>query len=148
MLRATKTLFWILQLVLIVSCATNPEKEKFPAPTDYSEVIKQIEVQERSEIKSEKKAVLKQAKETIKKQSDYSNECFERLNDFESRLAKLEKDNENLKKENDQLKEELSTWRTIKIYFWVLIVIGILAIVWKYLSPIIVPLARRAIGIP
>lgn len=147
MLQKSKATVWIIQLVILLNCNT-PQPKSFPPPTDYQEVLKDIETQVKIEPVQAKRVVLNKAKEAIQNQSEYANECFKKLEDFEKRLTDLEKANDALRLENEELKEELSTWRNIKIFTWGLVVIAILSILWKFLSPIVVPIIKRFIGIP
>ncbi|MCB1177050.1 MAG: hypothetical protein KDK36_05670 [Leptospiraceae bacterium] len=133
-------------ILLIINCL-SPDRV-VPPPTDYSEIIEEIKKEEKKTKEPEKKKLLTKARETIQNQSQYSYECYERLNNIEERLAKLEKENLKLKEENDKLKEDLWKYQKIEIGFWILVVIIILSVLWKFLSPFLLPIFKRAVGIP
>jgi uncharacterized small protein (DUF1192 family) len=131
----------LIVLLLIVSCA-SPQTPKLEKPVDYSEVIKTVE-------KAEIKPVLKaKIVNTIKEQSSYSNACYDKVLEIEERLNKLEAENERLKADNAQLKDELGTWRAIKAWFWVGVVLIVLVGLIRLFYPILAPIAKRALGIP
>jgi hypothetical protein len=131
----------LIVLLLIVSCA-SPQTPKLEKPVDYSEVIETVE---KAEIKP---ALKNKIVNTIKEQSSYSNACYDKVLEIEERLNKLEAEKERLIEENRLLREELSTWRAIKAWFWVGVVLIVLVGLIRLLYPILAPLAKRAMGFP
>jgi hypothetical protein len=138
--------FYLL-IILLFSCSTTDNKP-FPPPTDYSEVIKQIQKQVEKEPEQSKKEVLQKAKQVIQSQSYYSNECFSKLENFEERLSKIELENKKLKEENQELKAKLWEYQKIEIVFWIIVSILAFALVWKFISPFVLPIIKKMAGIP
>ena len=133
-----------------VSCSTTETERIVDKPKDYSEVIKEIE--KTPEIKPETKEKIVR---TIKEQTQYSQNVYDRLLELEknvqklnTEIAELKEQKEALEKRNRELEAELSTWRSIKMWFWAFVIIASLAVLYKFLSPVLGPLIKRGMGIP
>jgi septal ring factor EnvC (AmiA/AmiB activator) len=140
----------LVTLILFVSCSSPLRKEQIEKPKDYSEIIQEIE--KAPEIKQEKKDKIIN---TIKEQSQYSKNVYDRLLELEQKMKSMEEEIETLKKDKIQLEKEkkelemeLATWNTIKIWFWSIVIIVFLGLAFKMLSPIIIPIIKKLAGVP
>jgi hypothetical protein len=123
----------IIFLLLITSCVSTPNVN-IDKPKDYSEVIKTLE---KSNIETSLKT---KVVNTIKEQEDYSNKCYKKIIELEERLNELEEVNKKLNEENIELRKELATWLAIKTFFWIVIVVILLIVAFRFLYPIIKPI--------
>ena len=130
-------------VILFLSCSISKQEIKErPIAPDLKPSVEAIE-RDRGVKKETREQVLKTLK-SCQEYSDATNERFERL---EKELAGLK---EELRKKDDKIKEleeELSTWKTIKNYFW-LAITGIVVYFFLRLLWINKTIIMKLAGIP
>ena len=109
-------------LLLLFTCSTI--QTSISKPPEIQNLIDEIKID--TEIQSSVKSKIIR---TLEDSMEYNQECFEKN-------ILLEKENFFLKEKIQNLELEIQTWRTVKTFFWIILISGILIFIgftaWKF----------------
>lgn len=113
-----KNILKVFNILLIFSCHTV--QTSISKPPEIQNLIEEIKMDTEIQTPVKNKII-----KTLELSQEYNSECF-------NKNILLEKENFSLKEKIQNLELEIQTWRTIKNIGWILIVIFILSMLYKF----------------